>query len=135
MQEDLSRLARELRKETCPPRVIHEARQRISSETRLRPRLRLAIPMVLAGSLLLFGLLICWRLADARAGRRTEWVAQRARHRMEIARQAETALGLFGAVLQDAGSHSEAVISDRAIPPLRNGLENAKNRIIRHTKL
>jgi hypothetical protein len=54
---------------------------------------------------------------------------------MQAARQAETALGLIGTVLLDAGAHSETVICDRAIPPLCNGLETAKNKIIRHTEL
>jgi len=54
---------------------------------------------------------------------------------MQVAREAETALGLIGTVLLDAGAHSETVISDRAVRPLRNALQTAKNRIIRHTEL
>jgi len=135
MQEDLPGLARELRKETCPRRVIDEAVRRISAETPPRRRLRFAIPIVLAGLVLLCGLLLRWRLAGGNAAHQPQLVEQQAHGRLQVARQAETALGLFGAVLWDAGSHSEAVISDRAIPPLRNGLETAKNRIIRHTKL
>jgi hypothetical protein len=50
---------------------------------------------------------------------------------MQVARQAETALGLIGTMLLDAGAHSESAISNRAIPPLRNGLETAKNKIVR----
>jgi hypothetical protein len=42
---------------------------------------------------------------------------------------------LIAAVLLDAGEHSGNVISDRAIPPLRNGLETAKNKIIHRTEL
>ena len=135
MQEDLPGLARELRTETCPRRVIEAAVRRISAETPPRIRLRFAIPVVLAGAVLISGLLLWWQLAVRNVGSRPELVERQAHGRMQVAREAETALVLFGAVLRDAGSHSEAVISDRAIPPLRNGLENAKNRIIHDTKL
>jgi hypothetical protein len=54
---------------------------------------------------------------------------------VQVAREAESALGFIGTVLLDAGAHSETVISDRAITPLRNGLETAKNKIIHHTEL
>ena len=134
MQEDLPGLARELRKETCPRRVIDEAWRRIAAETPQPRRLRYAIPLALAGAVLLCGLLVRSRLAGGNAGRQPELAGQ-AHGRMQAARQAETALGIIGTVLLDAGAHSETVISDRAIPPLRNGLETAKNKIIRHTEL
>jgi hypothetical protein len=44
MQEDLSGLASELRKETCPRRVIDGAWRRIAAETPVPRRLRYAIP-------------------------------------------------------------------------------------------
>jgi len=67
--------------------------------------------------------------------RQTETAQQQAQRRMQVARQTETALGLIGTLLLDAGAHSETVICDRGIPPLRNGLETAKNKVIRHTEL
>ena len=135
MQEDLSGLASELRKETCPRRVIDGAWRRIAAETPVPRRLRYAIPAALATAALLCGLLVWSRLADGNAGRQPQLTEQQAHGRMQAARQAETALGLIGTVLLDAGAHSETVICDRAIPPLRNGLETAKNKIIRHTEL
>jgi len=135
MQEDLPGLARELRKETCPQRVIDGALRRIAAETPPPRRLRYAISAALAGAVLLCGLLVRWRPADGNVGGQPELAEQQAQGRMLAARQAETALGLIGTVLVDAGAHSETLICDRAIPPLRNGLETAKNKIIRHTEL
>ena len=135
MQENLKRLASELRKETCPQQVIDETWRRIAAETPQRSWLRYAIPLALAGAVLLCGLLAWSRLAGGNSGRQRELAQQQADSRVQTARQAETALGIIGTVLLDAGAHSETVISDRAIPPLRNGLETAKNKIIRHTEL
>lgn len=137
MQEDLPGLAHELRQETCPRRVIDEAVRRIAAETPPPSRLRYAIPitLTLAGAALLGGLFFRSRLTGDNAGQQPQWAEQQAQRRRQVARQAETALGLIGTVLLDAGAHSETVISDRAIPPLRNGLQTAKNKIIRHTEL
>ena len=137
MQEDLPRLARELRKETCPRRVIAEAVRRIAVEAPSPSGLRYALPamVTLAGAVLLCGLVVRSRLAGERAGQQPQLPEQQAQRRMQIARQAETALDLIGTALIDAGAHSETVIADHAIPPLRNGLQTAKNKIIHHTEL
>jgi len=137
MQEDLPRLARELRKETCPPRVINQVVRRIAAETPPPSRLRYAIPFTtaLAGAVLLCGLIVRSRLAGDHAREQRQSVELHAQRRIQVARQAETALGLIGTALLDAGAHSETVISDRVIPPLRTGLQTAKKKIIRHTEL
>src|SRR5262249_39674525 len=111
--------------------------RRIAAETPPPSRLTYGIPatLALAGLVLLCGLLVRSRLTGDNAGQQRQWGEQQAQRRMQVARQAETALGLIGTVLLDAGAHSETVISDRAIPPLRNGLQTAKNKIIRHTEL
>jgi hypothetical protein len=135
MQEDLPRLTRELRKETCPRRVIDEVVRGIAAETPPPTGFRYVIPAALAGIAILCGLLVRSQLPGGRAGRQPELVEQQAHVRVQVAREAESALGLIGTVLLDAGSHSETLISDRAITPLRNGLETAKNKIIHHTEL
>ena len=137
MQEDLPRLARKLRNERCPRRVIDAAVRRIAAETPPPSRLHYAVPatLVLAGVVLLCGLLVRSHLTGDNAGQQRQWVEQQTQRRIQVARQAETALGLIGSVLLDAGAQSETVISDRAIPPLRNGLQTAKDKIIRHTEL
>jgi hypothetical protein len=83
---------------------------------------------------LLCALLVWWR-AGGNARRQPELAKQQAHGRTRVAREAETALGLIGTALLDAGARSETVISDRAIPPLRHGLDTARNKIIRHTEL
>jgi hypothetical protein len=134
MQEDLKQLARELRQETCPRRVIDEATRKIAIETAPPSRLRSALLVLFAGLLVLGGLVIQRRLASRNAGLPTQLAEQDAGG-AQIARQAEGALAIIGTVLRDAGAQSEAVISDRAIPPVRNGLETSWNKIIHQTEL
>jgi len=135
MQEDLRELTRALRNESCPRRVIDGALRRIEAERPQPGWLPYAITGALAALVFVCGLLVWSRLEGGKAGRQREMAEQQAHARKQAARQAETALGIIGTVLLDAGAHSETVISDRAIPPLRNGLETAKNKIIRHTEL
>jgi hypothetical protein len=124
MQEDLTGVASELRKEACPQRVIDAALRRIAAETPPRKALRYAIPVALAGAALVFGLLVQRRPAEQRSHAPTQAAIEMAR-----------ALDLFGTVLIEAGARSETIISDRAMPPLRLGFDTATNTIIRHTKL
>ena len=136
MQEDfppgLERELRELRKETCPRRVIDEALHKIAAETPAPGRLRFVIPVAFASFVLVCGLLVArWR-PTGNAGRQTE-LAEQQRH--QVARQAETALGLIGTALIDAGARSESVVSARAIAPLKHGFDTAKDKIVRHTQL
>lgn len=135
MQEDLKRLARELRQETCPRRVIGEAMRRIAAETPPPSRLRYALPIAVAGLLVLGGLIVQRRLAGGNNTRSTQLAERHSTRRAQIASQAEGALAIIGTVLRDAGAQSETVISDRAIPPLRNGLETSWNKIIHQTEL
>src|SRR5436305_802816 len=122
MPEDLQRLARNLRNESCPRRVLDEALRRIAAET-APPSPHPYFPRAaLAGSLLLCGLFVWWQLAGRNTGRQTQFVQQQpqtqAQARTQVARQAETALALIGTVLLDAGSHSQTVIYNHAISPL-----------------
>ena len=135
MQEGLPGLASELRKETCPRRVLDAAARRIAAETPPPRRLRYALPAAFVGLALLCGVIVRWRTAGGNSGRQPSLAEQQAHSRAHVARQAEGALGFIGKVLLDAGAHSESVISARAIPPLRNGLETARNKIIHRTEL
>ena len=135
MQENLNQLARELRKETCPHRVIDEVARRIAAEAPPPGRLRYALPVAMAALLALGGLIVHRRWAGGNAGQTSQLVEQRAAGRAQTLRQAGGALVLIGTVLRDAGAHSETVISDRALPPLRKGLETSWNKIIRQTEL
>lgn len=134
MQEELSRLTRELQKETCPQRVHDEVQRRISA--RQSPGwLRRAIPLVAAGLVLVCGGFVWHRQEERKARRQAELAEAALRERVQIAQQAEGALGLIGSVLADAGAHSEKLIYDRAVPPLRNSLQTANNKIIHDIQL
>jgi hypothetical protein len=146
MQEDLPQgLVDELRKETCPQQVIDEAWRRIGATrtgrpTRTgqsaRPSPRYVIPVALAGVVLLCGLLLArWRPAGGNARRQPELAEQQTYGRTQVPREVETALGLIGTALLDAGARSETVVSDRAIPHLQHGFDTAKEKIVRHTQL
>ena len=134
MQEGLPRLTRELRKETCPQHVVDDVVARILAETPSRTPLRYAIPVALAGTAMLCGLLVWSQFSGGNVGRNPELVQQQPLPPMQAAHEAQSALGLIGTVLLDAGARSEIVISDRAIAPLRNGLETATRKIIHHTE-
>lgn len=135
MQEDLSRLTRELQKETCPQRVRNEVRGRISARITSPRRLRLTIPLAAAGLVLVYGVLV-WHQHEENEARQQAALAERAaQDRVQIARQAEDALGFIGSVLADAGAHSGKVIYDRAVPPLRNSFQSANNKIIHDIQL
>src|SRR5579871_4766230 len=130
MQEDLSQITRELQKETCPQRVHDEVQRKISSGTSSSRRLRLAVPLAAAALVLVCGVSV-WRWhAGEKARQQAALAEQAARERVQIAQQAEGAMGLIGRVLADAGAHSGKVIYDRAVPPLRNSLQTANNKII-----
>ncbi len=132
MQEDLSRLTRELQKETCPQGVLDEVGRRI--ESRSPSRRRFAIALAFA-SVVAVCCLVVWQW-QARVNARQQAELERVRlARVQVATQARDALGLIGMELVDAGAHSGKVISDRAVPPLRDSLQTAKNKIIQHIEL
>lgn len=133
MQQDLSRLTRELQKETCPQRVRNEVRGRISARASSPGWLRAAVAF--SALVLVCGISLWrWRVGE-KARQEAALAEQVARERVQIAQQAEGALGLIGSVLADAGAHSGKVIYDRAVPPLRNSLQTANNKIIHHIEL
>jgi hypothetical protein len=133
MHEDLQELARELRKETCPQRVLDEVARRISEQT--PRRFRYAIAAALAASVALCGIAL-WRWPGGRGSQRAPEVAQKEGiDRVLVARQAEGTLAYIGQVMVHAGAHSERVILNDAVPQLRNSLETAKNKIMNSIEL
>jgi len=88
----------------------------------------------MAAGLALVGGILVWQWpAGDEARLKTEMTRATPSH-VQIASQTEAALGLIGGLLAEASAHSEQVISSRAVPPLRNGLRIAKNKIIEHLK-
>jgi hypothetical protein len=133
MQPDLTPLIRELKKETCPQRVRSRVRGRIAARESSPRRLRFAIPIAIAG-LVLACCLSVWRWNE-HARHQTALAELNVRERAHTMNQAEDALGYVGSVLLQAGAHSEKVIADRAVPPLRSSLEITKNKIIPNLEL
>ena len=134
MQPDLPRLIHELKKETCPQRVRDKVRGQISARESSPRGWRLAIPALAAGLVLMCSLSV-WRWRAIEHERQQVRLAEVTLERARVASQAQDALGLVGSVLLDAGAHSEKVISDRAVPPLRNSLETAKNKLNQYIAL
>ena len=135
MHEDLQQLARELRKETCPQRVLDEVARRISEQTPPPNRFRYRIAVALAASVVLCGIvLLQWPIG--RGARRASDVAQsRPIDRVQVAHQVEGTFAYIGQVMVDAGAHSQRVILNDAVPQLRNSFETAKDKIMNHIEL
>ena len=134
MQQDLSRITSELRKETCPRRVLDEVERKISQQKSAPTRLRLALGAV-AGFVLVVSLSVWLWQRNQNARPQAALAVAPKPDAAQVANQAEDALVLVGSELLDAGAHSEKIISDRAVPPLRNSIETAKNKIIHPMEL
>jgi hypothetical protein len=132
MQRDLSGLTRELRKESCPQHVLEEVQRKISLKRSSTLRWRLAGGFAIVMAVLACGVSV-WQWESGRNIRRQAEQAES--ERLRVANEARDALEVVGGVLRDAGAHSEKIISDRAVPPLRNSFEIAKNKIIKNNEL
>jgi hypothetical protein len=135
MPQDLSPLTRALRKETCPKRVLDEVGQRISTHHPSPGRWRFALPLAAFG-LVLAGCLSVWQWqARENARQQAKVVEQATLNRARTANQAQEGLVLMGNILLNAGVRSGEVLLHRAIPPLRNSLQVAKNKITQRPEL
>jgi hypothetical protein len=135
MDEYLQRLAEELRKETCPRRTLASVERRVLSPGSARSRLKIAIPLAVAGLALLCAIAARRWPAGEKAERRPKPDRTAALDRRQVAREAGDALGLVGAVLRDAGARSGAAIFKGAFPPLRRSFEKAKDKTINRVEL
>ena len=130
MQQDLSQLTRELRKETCPQQVHDEVQRQISARGSARGWLHYALPAGAAAVVLACCVWIWHWPTDGNARLKAESAERASRGRAQTASQAANALEFVGYIMADAGARSEKVISDQAVPPLRNSFQTAKNKII-----
>jgi hypothetical protein len=135
MDEDLQELARELRKETCPQRVLDEVARRISAQTPAPNRFRYEIAAALAAAVVLCGIvLLRWPSREGSAP--APVVVQREMiDRVQVARQVEGTFAYIGQVMVDASAHSQRVILNDAVPQLRNSFETAKDKLMNHIEL
>src|SRR5215467_13877323 len=107
MDENLPRLIRELRNETCPERVFVEAARRISAQAPSTKRFSYGISLAFA-ALALLCCLILWRWpATPNAQQQSRLSPPAAADRAKVARQTEAALKFIGGVLVDAGDRSQ----------------------------
>ena len=136
MHKDLQQLARELRKETCPQRVLDEVARRISTQTPPPNRFRYGIAAGLVAVVVLCGSTVLLRWPSGRGSPRASDFAQKdAIDRVLVAQQVEGTFAYIGQVMVDARAHSEKVILNDAVPQLRNSFETAKNKIMNRIEL
>jgi hypothetical protein len=135
MDEDLQQLARELRKETCPQRVVDEVARRILEQTPPPNRFRYRIAAALAASVVVCGIALLRWPAGEGAWRGPEVTPKDAINRAQVARQVEGTFAYIGQVMVDASARSERVILNDAVPQLRNSFETAKDKIMNHIEL
>lgn len=139
MDQDLQRLTRELRKEKCPQRVLDEVARRISAQASEAPA-SAAYPRLLTTALITAALVIACGLViwhPSPSGPAQPHLAPAAGptlDRTQVIRQAEGTLGYIGCILLDAGSHTERIVLNQAVPPLRNSLVTAREKLINHIK-
>ena len=135
MHEDLQQLTRELRKETCPQRVLDEVARRISEQAPPPKRFRYGFAAALAVAIVLCGFAL-WRWPSREGSAPAPQVAQTdAIDRAQVARQVEGTFAYIGQVMVDASAHSQRVILNDAVPQLRNSFETAKDKIMNRIEL
>jgi len=134
MDENLQQLARELRKETCPQRVLDEVARHISAQAP-PARFRYAIATALAAAIVLCGIALWLWPSGGGSPPVSEVARTEAIDRALVARQVEGTFAYIGQVMVDASAHSEKVILNDAVPQLRNSFETAKNKIMNRIEL
>ena len=135
MDENLPRLIRELRSETCPEDVFVEAARRISAQAPSTKRFGYGISLGFA-TLGLLCCLILWRWPAApNSQHQSRLSAPAVANRAQVARQTEAALEFIGGILVDAGDRSQRAILNQAVPPLRSSIDTARDKTISRIKL
>ena len=130
MDENLKRLVEELRRETCPQRVLDEVARRLPRPAPSRLRIEFAVAVAAA---VVLSALALWRWpADRITRQQPNAGSPVAMDSARAARQAGVAFECLGAALRDAGARSEGIILKSAVPPLRNSLQTAQNKLMNH---
>jgi len=133
MDDQLQRLVRELRKQSCPPGVMDRVAQCISEEkvgtrwSRLAWSLGIAFLTLIAA----FGIgARQWKAVRHTERQAAELPAKPHMERAHAAQQAAGALAYIGQVLLETTAHSQNSILKKALPPLRDSLETTRNKVI-----
>lgn len=139
MDDQLQTLVRELRNQSCPPAVMENVIRRIARDHQRTRALAGAWRWAIAFAALLVVLGSWqWERLRFRAQRNSAGAQRRAAEltakahtdRTRVARQTAGALGYIGQVLLQTAAHTQDTISKKAVPPLRDGLQTTKNKVI-----
>lgn len=123
MDEHLQRLIQELRAEKCPPPVLQSvARRRARRPVSLR-RLRTASAVAVVCLAALLAAVMVWRRPNHDADTPSQAFAANRAQQVRVAEQAVATLGYIGNVLLEARKHTENILLNEAIPPLRSGVK------------
>ena len=131
MDEQLQRLIGELRKEQCPRGVLDEVSQRVWRESRAR-RWRYRFAWVFASVVVIGALgMWVWNWEGSRKGESitAELAVPVEADRTLVLQQTQGALVFIGHALLEAAAQTENALLTEAVPPLRNGLQTAKNKV------
>jgi len=131
MDQDLQRLIRDLRAEKCPQRVLDEVAKRIREQQRPTRRIGYRIAAITAALALLCGLAL-WPRPTVREARRHPEQVGTSLERAQVAAETRGALGYIGGVLIAASAHTEQIVLNQALPPLRNSFSNARIKLLNH---
>lgn len=123
MHENLQRLAKELRAERCPRRVLENVQSQIEQRTSSRPWFGFRTAALAMSLALMLGALTFWRWPSRDVNRPVPEVVTAPADHVQVAQQAGVALGYIGTVLLKTGEHTESVLLNNAVPQLRNGLD------------
>lgn len=129
MDENLQRLARQLRMEKCPSNVLENVKSRIAQRRKPGRPLVLRSVVVAFGMTMLMAGLVVWRWPIREVQETAPAVVSQQPDRVQVVHEAGLALGYIGAVLLEAGQHTESVLLNEAVPPLRTGFEKARKTI------
>ena len=128
MDENLQRLARGLRAERCPPHVLEKVQARISWKTRSPSRLWVTGSFGVSALVILALLVVVGWPGRKTAAPSLSAVSTQA-DRVRVAEQTGAALGYVGLVLIQAGKQTKTILLNEAAPPVRRGLEAARESI------
>ncbi len=133
MHEDLQRLIQELRAEKCPPRIFEWVAQRRACRAARRSRFRMASAVAAVGLATLLAVVLVWRRSNREAVSLSQESAPNRAQQVRVAEEAVAALAYIGNVLREAGEHTQNILLNEAVPPLRSGVQavgkTTKNKI------
>jgi hypothetical protein len=133
MDENLQRLARELRTERCPARVLDRVQEQIARDRQPACRFHLGAVGVALGVAAVAAAVVLRFGPEARHAGPLEAVSSARADQVRVAREASLAMAYIGGILLEAKEHNQTVLLNEAVPRVRASFE-AASKIIQ-TKL